>query len=150
MLKSKFQSQSHYVGLHWHILLFGQSLLVYSLVKDWQNDICIYTTFHIWVSIMSDIMYLSFDMIPQGTTMQILESKSIWGTRLLHITIWSKFASANASKRLAKWYFYIHYLSYIGIYDWWCNASILWYDTSRDYQTSISKKAIPGDLIDTY
>ena len=47
-------------------------------------------------------MNQSFHMIPQGTTIQLLQSKPNCGTLLTHVTIWSNFASTNASKRSVK------------------------------------------------
>ena len=62
------------------MLLFGQILLVQTLVNDWQNDIFICNTFHILVSTIADVMHPSFGMIPQGTTMQVLEINPYQGT----------------------------------------------------------------------
>ena len=77
------------------------------------KDIGMYITFYIQASTFSDVIDLSFDMIHQGTGIQELESRLNWDTWLTYATIWSNFASANASKWLAKgiWLYAIPYVS---------------------------------------
>ena len=38
---------------------------------------------------IADVMHPCFGMIPQGTTMQVLESNTYCGTSLIHGTVWS-------------------------------------------------------------
>ena len=117
------------------------NLLVQTLVNDWQTDMIICNTFHIWVSTISNVMYLSFDMIPQGTTMQ---------TRLTHITIWSNLLVQTLLKYWQNGYVYIQYHSYLSIYKYWCNAYILSYNFWKDYYAMIASRKSMNDLLDAW
>ena len=40
--------------------------------------VCTKTFFRIWVSVIRDVIHLSFDMVNQGRNCQVLESKLLW------------------------------------------------------------------------
>ena len=78
-------------------------------------------TLRICVSTIADVMHPSFGMIPQGTTMQVLESNTYCGTWLIHGTVWSNFVIGKTSKQLGNryWLYVIPYVSaYIQLLIW--------------------------------
>ena len=60
------------------------------------------TTIQIWMSIITNIIYPSFNIIYQGTNKYILRSESLCGDLVAAHYYFSRFISANTCKNVSK------------------------------------------------
>ena len=75
-------------------------------------------------------MHLFFDMMWQENTTQVLESNALYVDNMHRLLIDQILLVVNANKIPGKGYLYTQYLSSLSMYNWWCDASIPWYDIS--------------------
>ena len=75
-------------------------------------------------------MYLSFGMTFQETNTQVLELKRLYIDNRYILLSGQTLLVVNVNKIPGKGYLYIQYISSLIMCNWWCDASIPWYDTA--------------------
>ena len=132
------------------MLLFGQILLVQNLVNNWQKGY-IYIQYFSYLSIYNCWCNASILWYDTSRDYHASVRVKVYFVGLdWHILLSDQILLVqNLVNDWQKGYVYIQYFSYLSIYNCWCNAYILWYDTSRDYHASVRVKVYLCDLIDT-